>query len=276
VKRWTLEHKLMRDTLSCLPASAHAPNPFPKPRYLQFLSLSHHPSHGFVYASGISPPSAAQPATAPASAATVMRTIPPAACTTLFQHFVHACEPLWCHRHTVVVPTGIAYDVGDFRIRMGDVRQTQPVARVRGTVVEIEWRGPSSLSSLYDDDDDGAGQRGNVNEGAIRSESAPDVSLVLREVDVDCEYAQTAQLIRDFWAQFGIEGIREAIIVPDIGKEAKAKRQRQLRNEGMRGDHKIAAGGTPERGWGEQDDDPDPDAGVDLARQYMEIFRFNR
>ncbi|KKA22568.1 hypothetical protein T310_3415 [Rasamsonia emersonii CBS 393.64] len=286
VGRWALEHKLMRDTSSCLPASAHAPNPPPQPRYMQFLSLSHYPNHGFIYASESTdqpdtnaPGLAQQPPRKPSTqSGMIMSTIPLPSCSTLFQHFVRACEPLWCHRHTVTAG-GTTYDVGDFRVRIGEVRQTQPMARARGTVVEIEWRGPSIASSPLlsplPTDGDGSGDY---------ADSAVDLSFIPEDSDIDAEYAQTAELIREFWSRFGVtdKGVQEAILVPDVGRELKAKlhqrrqsgwreleaKRRQKKNEA------AALGRSWGWGWNEQDDDPD--AGVDLARQYMEIFRFNR
>ncbi|KAE8350304.1 mediator complex, subunit Med20 [Aspergillus coremiiformis] len=304
VGRWALEHKLMRDTPSCLPASA-SQRPA-RARYMQFLSLTYFPNHGFIYTS--QPPQRgphAQPGTIAAAATSpvsqtsqtamstqapvlnsqdqvsmVMTTVPSPACSTLFQHFVYACQPFWCHRHTVTVPGGVVYDVGDFRVRIGDVRQTQPAARVRGTVVEIEWKGPSlvtSIASLFtrsrkafggpgdgrlpdDDDDDDSGIDMAFPEG-------------VEEADIDAEYAATATLIREFWAHLGIEGAREAILVPDVGREVKG----QLRKLKQQGDQKVYRSSTSNGGNGQPlDEDPDPDAGADVARQFMEIFRFNR
>lgn len=354
-----------------MPASAHAPNPAPRPKFMQFLSLTHYPTHGFIYTSeptdlpppqsvaaagpgaaagagagnhiptaaaagaagavagapspipqpqpqkmqmqtqaqqGIpttTAPGAPVPTSAPAPAPAnpnaalpaltpmIMRTVPLPSYGALFQHFVRACEPMWCHRHTVSVPAGIVYDVGDFRVRMGDVRQTQPVARLRGTVVEIEWRGPSVVQSLTrsawnsnnggqqqqqeeeEKEEDGDGSDSGIDLTFSADHYLPDESAI------DEEYRSTAQLIREFWARWGIDGAREAILVPDVGREVKEQRRRLREGKGVtRKGHqrKKAAEGTRGWGWGwgDQEEDPDPTAGVDLARQYMEIFRFNR
>ncbi|KAL1857382.1 hypothetical protein Plec18170_003506 [Paecilomyces lecythidis] len=301
IGRWALEHKLMRDTPSCLPASAHAPNPVPKPKYMQFLSLTHYPTHGFIYATEATdlphgtgsshrstplpgtlsaagtPQSQAQSPTAIAGGATpssnasqsgmVMRTVPLPSYGPLFQHFMRACEPFWCHRHTVTVPAGVVYDIGDFRIRIGDVRQTLPQARARGTVVEIEWKGSSPLTA----------SSSSANPDEDSSDSGVDVTgETLNDAEIDAEYALGAQLIRDFWSQLGMEGAREAILVPDVGKEIKEQHRR--RREGENSKRKNIRNHDDEEGWGWWDieEDKNPDAGVDLARQYMEIFRFNR
>lgn len=224
----------------------------------------------------------------------VMTTIPLPSATTLFQHFVYACQPFWCHRHTHTVPGGVVYDIGDFRVRLGDVRQTQPVARVRGTVVEIEWRGPSVVDSILDSNSRGdsqqTGRRDQYNggnhvdmghggygngSGDGDGDSGIDVTFSsIDEADIDAEYATIAALIREFWARLGIEGAREAILVPDVGKEVKQRlqtlgKQKQQQQQQKQGQLEGKDGGQP-------DEDPDADAGVDVARQFMEIFRFNR
>ncbi|KAF4153643.1 hypothetical protein CNMCM6936_007928 [Aspergillus lentulus] len=278
VGRWALEHKLMRDTPSCVPGSG--PQRHAHPRYMQFLSLSYYPNHGFIYTSqtpektGQSPaPNAAtpQPGLTPASgsatpsnaaaaggSAMVMSTVPLPSSGALFKHFVYACQPFWCHRHTVAVPGGMVYDVGDFRVRIGDVRQTQPAARVRAQYVQTK-RGANlgGATDVSDNDHD----------------SGIDLALFggIEDADIDAEYSATAALIREFWAKLGIEGAREAILVPDVGREVKEHLKKLKLQEKM--------GQTAPRNDGhalQQDEDPDPDAGTDLARQFMEIFRFNR
>ncbi|RHZ65199.1 uncharacterized protein CDV56_108576 [Aspergillus thermomutatus] len=295
IGRWALEHKLMRDTPSCVPGSG--PQRPAQPRYMQFLSLSYYPNHGFIYTSQspektgqTSVPNAAtpQPGLTPASGSAtpsntaaadgsgmVMTTVPLPSSGALFKHFVYACQPFWCHRHTVAVPGGMVYDVGDFRVRIGDVRQTQPAARVRGTVVEIEYRGPSlvtSISAQYVQSKRGViGGATDVSDND--HESGIDLAIFgsIEDADIDAEYFATAALIREFWAKLRIEGAREAILVPDVGREVKE----QLKK--LKSQEKIGQTAPTNEGHAQQqDDDPDPDAGTDLARQFMEIFRFNR
>ncbi|PLB54838.1 hypothetical protein P170DRAFT_505518 [Aspergillus steynii IBT 23096] len=267
VGRWALEHKLMRDTPSCVPAAAsRAP---PVPRYMQFLSLSYHPNHGFIYTSA--PNAQATPTGAAAGAGSmIMTTVPLPSSGTLFQHFMYAAQPLWCHRHSVAVPGGAVYDVGDFRVRVGDVRQTQPTGRVRGTVVEIEWRGPSLVRSIAMQMQRVGSLAGSGKVGG--GEEEDDDSAVgllfaesVEEADIDAEYAATTALIREFWGKLGVEGAREAMMLPDVGKEVKGM-LRKLKQKQDRSGESL----------GEKDEDPDPEAGVDVARQFMEIFRFNR
>jgi hypothetical protein len=185
----------------------------------------------------------------------VMTTVPPSSYNTLFQHFVYAAQPFWAHRLTMAVPAGVVYEVGDFLVRMGDVRQTYPTARVRGTVVEIEWRGPSVVEGLGvgggDEDGFGFGFEG------------------VEEADVDAEYLATAELIREFWNRLRFEGAREAILVNGVGREVKERLRRGVNMEKMEGDKD----GVVKVG---EEADLDLSAGVDLARQYMEVLRFNR
>ncbi|KAJ5899758.1 hypothetical protein N7495_004502 [Penicillium taxi] len=293
--RWAMEHKLMRDTPGLLPPKANSPQT--KPRYMQFLSLTHYPTRGFIYTSEpeekvgqlhnvVVPPSNAvnsrvgaavntPQAVTPVSLSGVsanaqaavdipmqMTTLPMSSFGTMFQHFTYACQPFWCHRITFAVPAGIIYDVGDFRIRLGDVRQTFPTARVRGTVLEIEWRGPSivdSLSAAGQSQDSAATGDLNDDDSGIELDFS-----VIDEADIDAEYTATAGLIHEFWSRIGIDGAREAILVPGIGTEVKARLKRYQAGKIGQG---ISGGPLLEE---------DPQAGADVARQYMEVLRFNR
>lgn len=272
---------------------------------MQFLSLSYYPAHGFIYTTSaagepsageasqnqtILAPDAGNSAGAQAPQAQpretsgtstpqpagdrspmVMTTVPLPSYTTLFQHFVYACQPFWCHRHTHTVPGGVVYDIGDFRVRLGDIRQTQPNARVRGTVVEVEWRGPSLVSSILAQStskspapSDPEAQYNDADSGIEMS--ASDIS----GADIDAEYVATASLIREFWGRLGIDGAREAILVPDLGREIKERLGKWKKQE----TECRVDDGMESRG--KQEADPDPQAGVDEARQFMEILRFNR
>lgn len=248
---------------------------------MQFLSTTTYPKVGFIYASLDGDAAAvtqqaqqAQQAIRPGqpTSGMLMSAVPIASSAELFRHFVRACEPLWCHRHTVAV-TGTMYDVGDFRVRVGEVRQTQPQVRARGTIMEVEWKGVSLISTTI------------PSEG--QEDSALEVGYVPTEEEIDTEYAQTAQMIREFWGRLDIvdKTARESILVPDVGKEVRQKLH-QRRNqpdwtekEATRRRKRLEAIAL-DRTWGgpvaplEKEDDVD--AGVDLARQYMELFRFNR
>ncbi|KAJ5129302.1 Mediator complex subunit Med20 [Penicillium bovifimosum] len=276
IGRWALEQKLLRDTLGLLPASSTNKKP-PNPRYMQFLSLSHYPTHGFIYTSepADKPPAPNQTPTGPVNGIApdhspappmVMTTIPPASYGTLFQHFTYACQPFWSHRFTLAVPNGVVYDVGDFRVRLGDVRQTVPTARVRGTLVEIEWRGPSVVEAIPVAREDGSfGSVAGAGGIDLEADSGIDISAAdIEESDIDAEYTATASLIREFWARLGMEG-REAILIPGVGSEVKERLRRWKK-----------AGSRTDIGRDDAEGEPDPWSGADVARQFMEVLRFNR
>ncbi|KAJ5959188.1 Mediator complex subunit Med20 [Penicillium vulpinum] len=297
IGRWGLEQKLLRDTPGLLPSSSSNKKP-PNPRYMQFLSLTHYPTHGFIYTSepekpapepnqsqNQSSPGAPGPVNGIApdhspSPPMVMTTIPPSSYGTLFHHFTYACQPFWCHRLTLTVPNGIVYEVGDFRVRLGDVRQTFPTARVRGTVIEIEWRGPSVVEAIPLDQEDGSFSAG-VDAGAdgdvdVETAGIDLASSAIEESDIDAEYAATASLIREFWGRLGVEA-REAILIPNVGMEVKNRLRRWKKAESgvdAKVDTMVDGAGSVivERA----EEDPDPWSGTDVARQFMEVLRFNR
>ncbi|EED14948.1 conserved hypothetical protein [Talaromyces stipitatus ATCC 10500] len=301
IGRWVLEHKLMRDTPSCLPASAHAPNPAPKPRYVQFLSMTNYPKVGFIYASenvdGENPKTKTT-----TESGMIMSTVPNASSTEIFRHFVRCCEPIWCHRHSVSV-TGAVYEVGDFRVRLGEVRQMQPHARPRGTIMEIEWKGPSMIAaalstSFLDHDGSQIGNEMDIDGGIDSDMETP---YIPTEAQIQLEYEQVSHLIKEFWTciynsndsnnnkQLSAAAVQEAILIPDVGREVKQKiaqrrqpgwqerekRRRKKRREAIALDRSW--GGFSEKQQQQQDEEEeDIEGDVDLARQYMELFRFNR
>ena len=160
-------------------------------RYLQFLSLSHRPGRSFV---AISAPQAPTRAGTPASsvgdgassegAATIIAIPAGSQSEEMVQLVVGKLSPLWSHRQMLHVGNGLAFEMEDFRVRVGEVRQGQS-ALVKGTVVEVEW--------------------------LAAADGEPE-----EESDWD-----TAQLvIRAFWETLGIEGAREVMRVPGSGKRA--------------------------------------------------------
>ena len=290
--RWALEHKMFRDTPSCLPPSSYSPLPQLQPRSMQMLSLSHFQSHGFIYvsnrpdpdpwdlalkntptntATGPKPtpgnpqnPTAQpqQPQSTPSlpPADRTMTTMDPQSFNSFLAITLRACEPLWCLRHTVIVQGGVAFTVSDFHIRLGDVRQTQPVNRVRGTVVEIEYRGPSSYSG------DIASVPADITDGDLSGQNIllpprpPSQTAHKAPILTPEDWVDGAALIREFWSTISVPGARDAILVPGIGTES--------REALSQGKTRLTADGAG--------DANDGVVGVDLARQYMEVFRFNR
>lgn len=139
-------------------------------------------------------------------------------------------------------------------MRVGDVRQTQPTGRVRGTVVEIEWKGPSLVRMIAAQMQSMRYSSNSASRKAARDGPRHDaddddsaIGLVfaegIEEADIDAEYAATTALIREFWAKLGIEGAREAMVLPDVGKEVKGM-LRKLK-QGRQGG--VESGGE---GWG--------------------------
>ncbi|KAK2863676.1 hypothetical protein FQN49_004108 [Arthroderma sp. PD_2] len=286
--RWALEYKLMRDTASCLPAANFPNNKVPTPRYMHLLSLSHYQSHGFVrisprpeidpldpsatenqgpassvpipaqgFSSSPTQPQQATEGTKPSSptqdeAHTMkMITLEPQAYLSFFSMTTKFCQPLWNHRHTVVISMGEAYEVADFRVRIGEVRQTTPRPRLRGAIVEIEYRGPGERQSGQSD------QTSSPEEDGF---SMPPVShQANREVDLptDEDWELGVMLIRELWENFSIPGATESIQVPGVGME----RRKYFENGGA-STHTARQKASI--------------VGVDLARQYMEVFKFYR
>lgn len=51
-------------------------------------------------------------------------------------------NPTWAFRQTMHVFNGLAFEVGDFHIKIGEVKQGQGgTQQLRGTVVEVDWVG---------------------------------------------------------------------------------------------------------------------------------------
>lgn len=273
--------------------------------------MTNHPKLGFVYASEDdeqtrpSPPTAAtETGMGKTESGMIMSSVPIASSSEIFRHFVRCCEPIWCHRHTVTV-TGTVYDVGDFRVRLGEVRQTQPQARSRGTIMEIEWRGPSMVAVALAPVSSSLGHDGQ-NRDVLAMDVDGDIDAAMEtpyiptEAEIQLEYEQMSNLIREFWTKIYNQNdsnnkqlpatSREAILIPDVGREIKQRisqrrqpgwqerenRRRRKRREAIALDRSWGGFSEKQQQQQQDDEDEDVDAGVDLARQYMELFRFNR
>lgn len=183
----------------------------------------------------------------------------------------------------MVVAGGTILEIGDFRIRVGDLQQAQPVQRVRGCIVEIEYRGlekkrasrlnddswchlKASESGINDldnnDDDDGDTDDEDEEEPPTFPTTSTDTDKGEAEAELPTENDWVAgeTIIRDFWSRFEVPGARAAIRVPGLMTEVKTARER--------GTNRVTTtdAGMVNTGI----------AGTDLARQYMEILRFNR
>ncbi|EFR03255.1 hypothetical protein MGYG_06257 [Nannizzia gypsea CBS 118893] len=281
--RWALEFKLLRDTASCLPAANFPHNKVPTPRYMHFLSLSHYQNHGFIRISPrpeVDPLDPAvmekqmnSPPSLPISAmgvssqkspadgkdstsltqaeahTTAIKTLDPQSYLSFFSMTTKFCQPLWNHRFTVVVTGGEVYEVGDFRVRIGEVRQTVPRPRLRGAIVEIEYNGPGLRQSEPD----------------LTREPEEDWDFVPllphhppREVilPTDEDWELGVMLIRELWENFSIPGATESIQVPGLGLERRDYLGQSASAQSTRKKANLV--------------------GVDLARQYMDVFKFYR
>lgn len=178
------------------------------------------------------------------------------------------------------VTAGTVFEVGDFRVHVGDVRQTQPVQRVRGCVVEIEYRGPGQgqgiigNESSYDDDIDWfevleSGSTGSATAKAtLQTDGDDGVGFLEFPGTVDVEedlptvedWRDGETMIREFWGRFAVPGAKEAIRVPGLMTEVGRARQ----------------GGTKRVTTTDAGMFNTGIAGTDLARQYMEVLRLNR
>ena len=48
--------------------------------------------------------------------------------------------PLWTPRQVLQVSQGLAFEVGEFRVRLGELEQRQSgTQQIRGVVVETQW-----------------------------------------------------------------------------------------------------------------------------------------
>jgi len=93
--------------------------------------------------------------------------------------------PLWTFRQAVQVIQGQAFEVGDYRIKVGDLKEGHGGAQqVKGTIIEIEWIG------------------GEENDSEAAGEG-----------------------IRTFWSSLNIEGARDFTKVPGHTDEFGTIRQ---------------------------------------------------
>ena len=156
----------------------------PPIRYLQILTLSHHPGRARV-AIITTNASSSSGSEASSDPATIVAIPAPQGSNEFVQLISSRLVPLWSPRHALQVSNGQAWELGDFVIRFGEVKQGQGGSQqIRGTVVEIEWR---------------AGE--------------PD----------DWETAE--QDIKSFWTHLDIPGAREFIKVPGFDHDSANVRQ---------------------------------------------------
>lgn len=85
--------------------------------------------------------------------------------------------PLWTLRQVLQVSQGYAFELDEFRVRLGEVKQGQGTSQqTKGVIVEVEWLSGEEYG-----------------------------------------WAAAEEAIRSFWATFGIKGARNHITVPGLG-----------------------------------------------------------
>ncbi|KAL8730153.1 MAG: hypothetical protein Q9166_004236 [cf. Caloplaca sp. 2 TL-2023] len=165
--RWSLRQRLFRSTPA--PSSTDNNVKHTPARYLQILSLPDHPHDSHIAITPINAsPNAEGTTTEPV--ATVV-SIPSGPSTDDFtQLLVSRLGPLWQQRQLLAVVDGLAFEVGDFRVRAGELKQGVGGAQlVRGVVVEVAYMG----------------------QGGERQDRA-----------------QTEEVITTFWNELGVKGAR--------------------------------------------------------------------
>ncbi|KAL9025757.1 MAG: hypothetical protein Q9196_005479 [Gyalolechia fulgens] len=148
------------------------------PRFLQIVSLPDHLNASHV---AITPSAPAMPldGTSTEPIATVV-SIPSGPSTDEFiQLLTSKLAPLWQQRQSLTVLDGSAFEVGDIRIRAGELRQGLGGAQlVRGAVVEVVCKG---------------------------------------RVDENLDGRDREETIRAFWEELGIKGAREFMAADSEG-----------------------------------------------------------
>ena len=152
LSRWSLEHRLFRETSRQGSTEASFDGESPKthePRYLQVLHLSHHPDCSYLAVTRGHSSSEIAAGTPAASNSKIENdrehaaiiAIPSGNQTEEFvQLMLSRFSPLWTQRQVLQVVSGQAFEAGDFRVKVGELRQGQGGSQQsRGVVAELEW-----------------------------------------------------------------------------------------------------------------------------------------
>jgi len=163
-------------------------------RYLQVLSLSTHPHNNYVALTTASVPSQTRAGTPATSSSGCESGSEPASIIAIpagpqsedfIQLVIARLGPLWTLRQVLQVNQGYAFELDEFRVRLGELKQAQGSSQqTKGVIVEVEW-----LSK---------GENG---------------------------WSTAEEAIKSFWATFGIKGARDHISVPGLGDGLENIRQ---------------------------------------------------
>ncbi len=192
--RWSLEHRLMRETL---PSSAVEDSTTHALRYCQILTFSHHEGKSYVCISAPQPQTGAQGSTSTPlpdggndrRQAGTLVTVPQGQTGELVQLMTLKMGPLWTQRQTLHVSNGFSYELQDFKVRLGEVKQGQNATH-KGVIAELEWLA-GSASDTFDKESN-------------------------TEID-DWEAGEV--VISALWEGLDIPGSREMIRAPGVGQE---------------------------------------------------------
>jgi hypothetical protein len=147
--RWGLEQKLFRESINLAAGqdSNRAPSSAQTLRYVQVLNFTYRPRKNY-FATSLRRASIGQNGSLAngsvngqkddlISIKTISR--PEFGTEDGFDVTEKFMGPMWAHRQTLQVYQGVAYEIDEFRVRVGDLRQLAPRQQVKGTVVEIQW-----------------------------------------------------------------------------------------------------------------------------------------
>lgn len=197
---WTLSHRIFRET----PFAQHPPQPSPSPtngvdkakppgpRFLQILSLSHHAPRTYVAITSTHAASQTRAGTPASSnisaeaasggAATIVSIATGPSSEEFIQLIASKFGPLWQQRQILSAGRVYAFEIGEFRVRVGELRQggSGGGQMGRGAVCEVAWVGEEAGPEQED--------------------------WEAREV-----------VVKGFWEGLALRGAREVYWVPGLG-----------------------------------------------------------
>lgn len=213
--QWGLACHLFRETPSSAQGGATLNGPdnrqsIGRQRVLQILTLSHHipKTYVMIAASQAAPQARVGTPVASQQNGEEAKSKEPATIISIpsgsqKEEFVQLIAtkfgPLWQLRQVLHVAHGATFEVGDFRIRIGDLKPGAPSAgntqKPRGAVCEIEW---------------------------IDTENTQPA----RTFGYQETYWQIAEpIIKEFWDSLEVNGARQVFSVADLGDELSTARQ---------------------------------------------------
>ncbi|KAI9736985.1 MAG: hypothetical protein M1834_000574 [Cirrosporium novae-zelandiae] len=184
---WRLEHRLFRETTSLLAGPDERNSS--SLRYLQVLQMSQFPDRSYI---AVTPNTSQAPQipnpsndNASAEGMTICAMPSGSSAEEMMQLIVTKMGALWTRKQGLQVAQGYIFEVEDYKIRLGDIKQPQN-GHVRGCVIDIEWA-PAQAD------------KGENN-------------------DIELDVASGQAAIRSFWQGLDVPGAKEFINVPGLGK----------------------------------------------------------